>query len=359
MPTPSPSPREPARPRSEPVRCWPAAQPGAARVLASGRPSPWPVLASAGVVALASLALEAACHRTAPLPAAPPPLPQLGEIGVEIGTPPEDKSPPALDQALLARSLRQHLLGTGLFSPAQTDAGAGAAPVARLAARIGVETVEVGAQGEAHARVQLHLDDSRGAAPGALTFDLEGRGSERYAVPPAARKGAPRAPAGRDDVVATLALRIADDLIDGYVARRQIAQGPPTAVHAALAADGGELRDEAIRAVGERKLRDEAPRLLQLLNDPDERTRDAALGALIALGDRRAVSELTRTRSLRDRREMRKIIEAIAILGGEEAEQYLSFVAATHDDDEIRAAAAAARARLERREIDAAALGSR
>src|SRR5206468_7769825 len=53
-----------------------------------------------------------------------------------------------------------------------------------------------------------------------------------------------------------------------------------------------------------------APTLLKLLDDPDEPTRDAALGALIALGDRRAVSALTRSRSLRDRHEMRKIIEA-------------------------------------------------
>jgi HEAT repeat protein len=150
-------------------------------------------------------------------------------------------------------------------------------------------------------------------------------------------------------------LRIAGDLIDSYVSRRQLERGPPTAVHAALQADGGALRDDAIRAVGERKLRDEVPILLKLLSDPDERTRDAALGSLIALGDRRAVSELTRTRSLRDRHEMRKMIEAIAILGGQEADQYLSFVAATHDDDEIRAEAAAARARLQRRESDAVA----
>ena len=43
------------------------------------------------------------------------------------------------------------------------------------------------------------------------------------------------------------------------------------------------------------------------------------------------------------------LLAAISILGGQEAEDYLSFVAATHDDDEIRAAAAAARARLARR----------
>src|SRR4029077_5090292 len=98
----------------------------------------------------------------------------------------------------------------------------------------------------------------------------------------------------------------------------------------------------------------EAPVLLKMLGDPDEATRDAALGALIAMRERRAVGELTRTRSLRDRREMRKIIEAIAILGGDEAQDYLSFVAQSHDDDEIRAEAAAAKARLERRAADAA-----
>ena len=95
------------------------------------------------------------------------------------------------------------------------------------------------------------------------------------------------------------------------------------------------------------------PTLLKLLSDDEEPIRDAALGALIAMRDRRAVRELTRTRSLRDRREMRKIIEAISILGGQEADEYLSFVAATHDDDEIRAEAAAARARMQKREAEA------
>jgi HEAT repeat protein len=145
-------------------------------------------------------------------------------------------------------------------------------------------------------------------------------------------------------------LRIAADLIDGFAARRRLHDGPPAAVHAALMGDGGELREEAIHAAAERKLSDEGPVLLKLLDDSDERTRDAALGALIALGDRRAVTALTRSRSLRDRREMRKIIEAVAILGGQEADDYLSFVAASHDDDDIRAAAAAARERMLRRQ---------
>jgi hypothetical protein len=299
--------------------------------------------------------LALGCHRTA----APvtPPRPLLGDIKVEVGVPPDEPSPPQLDSASLEAWLRARLLATGLFSAAGGDAGG--TPRARVAARIGVEAVEAGGKGEARTEVALRLDDGRGEAADSLSFALEGRGSERYSVAAPDRKGGPPGPAPRDAVVGELVQRVTGDLIDDYVARRQIAHGPPAAVHAALAADGGDLREEAIRAAGERKLRDEAPRLLQLLNDPDERTRDEALGALIALGDRRAVTELTRTRSLRDRREMRKIIEAIAILGGREADDYLSFVAATHDDDEIRAEAAAARARLERRENDATALGSK
>jgi hypothetical protein len=144
-------------------------------------------------------------------------------------------------------------------------------------------------------------------------------------------------------------MRVAGDLVDGFAARERLATASPAAIHAALRADGGELQEQAIRVAGERKLRDEVPALLDLLDNPNESIRDAALGALIQIGDRRAVSALTKSRSLRDRREMRKIIEAIATLGGDEALDYLSFVAATHDDEEIRALATAAKQRLERR----------
>ncbi len=270
----------------------------------------------------------------------------LGAIDVQIAAPPDDATP-ALQAGPLQQALRDRLLATGLFAPT--------GPVAKLVARISSEVVEAGPAGEARAVVGLQLDDGRAELPDGVSFKLEGRGSERYTVPRPARKGVAAAAPDRAAILNRLVVRIAGDLIDGYVARHQLERGPPEVVHAALQADGGELRDDAIRAVGERKLRDEAPILLKLLSDPDERTRDAALGSLIALGDRRAVTELTRTRSLRDRHEMRKMIEAIAILGGQEADQYLSFVAATHDDDEIRAEAAAARARLLRRENDAVA----
>jgi HEAT repeat protein len=174
----------------------------------------------------------------------------------------------------------------------------------------------------------------------------------RGATPPPAAGRAPAAPSADEKraLFERLALRVAGDLIDSFAAREKLATAPESAIRAALRGDGGELQEQAIRIAGERKLRDEVPALLDLLENPDESVRDAALGALIQIGDRRAVSALTRSRSLRDRREMRKIIEAIATLGGDEALDYLSFVAATHDDEEIRALATGAKQRLERKQ---------
>jgi hypothetical protein len=61
------------------------------------------------------------------------------------------------------------------------------------------------------------------------------------------------------------------------------------------------------------------------------------------------VSVLAEQRSMRDKREMRKILDAIALLGGDEAADYLAFVADGHEDAEIRQLASEARKRLARR----------
>ena len=298
-------------------------------------------------MAAAAVAGTGACRRSI-APSAPP-RPALGAVSVRDLTP-ASAAPARLDVAKVEGALRARLAATGLFSGAAGDGGAAA--VTRVRMQVGLEAVEVEDKGLARARVGLRLDTRPSDAPGAIEEQLEGQGERPFSVPRRAHPG----PAAPDSaaIFEQLVLKISGDLVDGFAARRKLREGPPEAVHAALLADGGELREEAIHTVGQRQLRQEVPVLLKMLGDPDEATRDAALGALIALRDRRAVTELTRTRSLRDRREMRKIIEAIAILGGEEAQDYLSFVAQTHDDDEIRAEAAAAKARLDRRTADAA-----
>jgi hypothetical protein len=305
---------------------------------------------------------QAACRRGSRREPGPPPVapaPTLGEVAVRDLTPP-DEAPVQLDIASLKHALRARLLASGQFQPddpadAGTRAAAGQASpaVTRVQVQIGLASVEVGTKGLARARVRVQLESRPSDAAGALDERMDATGEQPYPVAPR-----PRGAAGdaggvkRRALFEGLVLRMAGDLIEGFAARRRIQQGRPEALHDALIADGGELRIEAIRAAGARQLTAEVPTLLTLLNDPDEATRDAALGALIQMRDRRAVSELTRSRSLRDRREMRKIIEAIAILGGQEADDYLSFVASSHDDEEIRSAAAAARARLKRHQVD-------
>jgi hypothetical protein len=304
--------------------------------------------------ALTGMLATQACRRGgAPPRQAPPQKPRLGTIAIENLSPPSDER---LDAAKIESELRQALIGSGLFSTAAADAGA--IPTARARIAFTAECLEEGPKGEARAQVRLRVDTRPSEAPGAVAFDLEGRGVEPYVVaPPRGGKGRGGGPGGaapqRMPSLTALVVRIARDLVDGTAARQRLQEGSPGALHAALVADGGELREEAIRIVGERQLREEVPTLLKLLSADDEPVRDAALGALIAMRERSAVRELTQSRSLRDRREMRKIIEAISILGGQEADEYLSFVAATHDDDEIRTEAAAARGRLQRHEAEA------
>jgi hypothetical protein len=255
--------------------------------------------------------------------------------------------------------VRAKLLASGQFATAAEAPDGAAGPVTRAHVQLGVDGAEVEDKGIARARVSVQLETRPEGARGGIDERLEGEGEEPYAVArsgPRARSEARAAPA-KAIIFQRLVERLAGDLVDGFAARRRLHAAGPEVLRAALAPDAGELRLEAIRTIGERHVTTDSDALLALLNDPDETTRDAALGALIALGDRRAVTELTRTRSLRDRREMSKIIEAIAILGGQEADDYLSFIAGSHDDEDIRAEAAAARARLQRRLADASATG--
>ena len=277
----------------------------ASRPLVLSTRSPLSKLAT--LAALAGVLVTPACRRRAAAPAPPPPAPPLLDtIAIEDQSPPSDER---LDAPAIEAELRRVLLASGLFAAAGVDAGA--APTARARVAFAAECVEEGAKGEARAQVRLRLDTRPSEAPGALAFDLQGQGVEPYAVVVKKARGAEAPPPPPRPSLRALVVRITRDLVEGVAARRRLQDGSPGALHAALVADGGELREEAIRIVGERGLRDEVPTLLKLLGTDDETVRDAALGALIAMRERRAVRELTQSRSLRDRREMRKIIEAI------------------------------------------------
>jgi hypothetical protein len=292
----------------------------------------WGHIVVVGVTVLTS----SGCRRTTPATA---PSPRLGSVEFQDVSD-DSKNPCPLDVDALGAAVRRVLLMSKLTT-ADDPADAGTtAPRLRVRGRVGCEFVEVGAKGIVRSAVSVELTTRPSDAPAAINQALSAGGEQQFAVTPTLDR---RALAQR------LVERTTQDLLSGFVAHVRLQTASPTEIHNAIAADGGALREEAIRIAGTRGLREDVPTLLALLQDDSESLRDAALGALIALRERRAVKELTRNRSMRDRHEMRKVLEAIAILGGDEAQDYLGFVAESHDDAEIRKLAAEAKGRMERR----------
>jgi HEAT repeats len=148
------------------------------------------------------------------------------------------------------------------------------------------------------------------------------------------------------DIFQRLTERTTQDLVQGYCRRQKIWQGDSHAVAAALSASDEDARIEAARVVGAHKMHALVPTVVRLLSDEDEGVRDAALGALVALRERSTIKALADSHQMRDPREMRKVLDAIATLGGQEAQDYLAFVAETHDDEEIKEMAKEALGRL-------------
>jgi hypothetical protein len=139
--------------------------------------------------------------------------------------------------------------------------------------------------------------------------------------------------------------RAAQDLI----VKEQIRHADLAAVLKVLDASDAEVRAVAFAAIGDRHLAGALPRLVELLRSPDELVRDGAIGALVALRDRRAVKPLTTLAEFKDLDLMRRIIDAVGTIGGEEAHDYLALVASGHEVPIIRELAQDALGRMDRR----------
>jgi hypothetical protein len=288
----------------------------------------------AALAALSS-ALPTACKKGRPSesPEAPP---ALGPVSVKP-IPAVDVRGQAvhIDEGQLAAKVKSVLAQAGVFAEAQPKrATVAVALEAQPFAEGNAEALEMG--------VKLRLR---------MTIRPEGAALARFSEDVAAMGQAPLDTHDVGEAKAAfqrLAERTAEDLVQAYVARLKLWSGDAKAVATALGASDSDLRVEALRIVGARKLREQVPVVIRLLADEDEGVRDAALGTLVALRERGAVKALAESRPMRDTREMRKVLDAIATLGGSEAQDYLAFVAETHDDEEIRAMAKAALERLGR-----------
>ncbi len=293
------------------------------------------------------MALSCACKKTAPALVEVPDLPpMLGLVSVlPASALTESGVPLTLDVDALAAQVRNELHKARIFADPLPDGGASAGGIARVRVEVALEDVAVEKKGAARAAIRLRIDarPSDTVAPH-WNEDVQAGSETLYQVGPQKEKASEK-----DLLFQKLVSRTLHDLLEGYVARQKLWSADAPALHKAATADAGELRVEAIRAIGERRISSEAETLLRLLDHEDEPTRDAALGGLVKMRDRRTVAALGKSRSMKDRREMRKILDAMATLGGDEAADYLSFVADAHEDEDIRKMAKDAQERLKRR----------
>ena len=243
-----------------------------------------------------------------------------------------------LDEVKLTAKLKSLFEGAQVFAPTEAKR-----PAAYVSLEAEVSSTEGSDGPEIVARVRLRITiRPASVAPARFSEDVAAVG---------------QVPLAKGDVAEVkeafqrLVERTTEDLLQAYLARMKLWEGDAREIAAALKSADNDSRAEALHIIGARKMREQLPEVLRLLSDEDEGVRDAALGALVVLRERSAVKALAESHQMRDTREMRKILDAIATLGGSEARDYLSFVAETHDDEEIRSMAKEALERLFRRAV--------
>jgi hypothetical protein len=289
-----------------------------------------------GCAIWAMILLEAAgCKRSTATNHPPVPI-WLGPVAIAPATGPQDHTS-LLDRELLAQQARSQLGRSEVFAGETAEGSKPGAAVATFHINLAMAPIRVEGKSALRAVVRLVVSTRpQGVAPLHFGEDVQAQAEILVDAETHAEDKA---------VVQRLAERTVNDLLTTYIARQKLWSADSAALHAALISPN-EIRVEAIRVATARKLTDEVPTLVSLLSDDDEEIRDAALGALVELRDRRAIPALTKTKSMKDRRELRKIIDALATLGGQEAADYLSFVADAHEDEEVRRIAKTALERL-------------
>jgi hypothetical protein len=145
--------------------------------------------------------------------------------------------------------------------------------------------------------------------------------------------------------------KVLGQILDDILFQAEIAVAPEDKLAAKLGAEKDLQRlAAAVEIVAVRRVKTTVPPLIALLRHKDNRISDRAIGALMAIGDRRAIKPLTELADLRDTEHMAKILDAIGTIGGQEAKDYLEFVSTGHEDTDIRNIASEALERMKRKE---------
>jgi hypothetical protein len=119
------------------------------------------------------------------------------------------------------------------------------------------------------------------------------------------------------------------------------------------------VRDYAVRSLADRRSPAVVPQLIARLEDDNPAVALRAVGALVAIGDRRAVEPLIEMTHKRPPQLVAQVLYALASLGGPTAEAFLYTLESGATDDEVRHAATEALAELRRKRDDASAHDAR
>jgi hypothetical protein len=141
---------------------------------------------------------------------------------------------------------------------------------------------------------------------------------------------------------------VPDRLVAAHVAQTVLALEDGLVIKERLRRAGGEQLASAARGkeidtvmwalqvIAERRPREAADAVIELLDSETPGLRAAAVAAAVALADPRAIEPLTRHADFTDYDTMRTVIEAVTAIGGEEAIEFLEFVQSGHPDDDIK-----------------------
>jgi hypothetical protein len=157
----------------------------------------------------------------------------------------------------------------------------------------------------------------------------------------------------------SLALRAAlDDASRGLIWQVEARRKSDRDLVRDLTASDARLRDYAVRALADRRNPAVVPQLLNRLTDENPVVALRAVGALVAIGDRRAVDPLIELTRNRPPQMTTQVLYALASLGGPTAEAYLFTLESGAPDDVVRRAAADALGELRRKRAEAPARSS-
>lgn len=122
----------------------------------------------------------------------------------------------------------------------------------------------------------------------------------------------------------------------GLVDKEELRQGDDAAVLKALDDPDPDVVLWGLELVAERRLGGAFDRALALLRARDAGVRAAALRALVALKDPRAVEPLAKMANFSNPEELKMVIEAVTAIGGDEAAEFLEYLATGHSDADVR-----------------------